>query len=184
MSATTSDARRRYHAASREIGDIGAHLRIVSDHNARGDLLDRQADLTMQIACVIEDAYGHDPDPNEIQAIRDLPPTADLLRTVADTERAVPIRARLTVGAFLLAFWRDGTTQAEFMLWCDLASTSDRTTRADLLDRIRPYLADRLGSGVADTLTDLADAERVLAAASPGRAFRRFLIHVLTWRSR
>jgi hypothetical protein len=160
-------AQRRYLATTEPGYEISGRLHITADPAERAALIEALATIDEALAGQHTAVWG--PDPIEHEGGRDmavsLASSAELLRHLAATERA--IADEQTNGQI----WDDvysrfdlSTTVNELMLWTELSTTSDRATRAVLIDQIWEYAAERVGGQAAEALACMAIAEREVAA--------------------
>ncbi|MCO6011479.1 hypothetical protein NE236_41670 [Actinoallomurus purpureus] len=156
-------ARRTYSRASHAVVQIHAELYTTSDPATRAELLDQFADIEQAMSRSYRAAFGPDRLPGE--GCRDMAEVhaaaADLALMLADTERA------LTEGPpNSTVFRRPGSRPGEVETWEQLAAAQDRATRADLINQLYLYVAQRAGAQAASSLASHAYTERELAAAS------------------
>lgn len=142
-------------------------LYTTADPTERARLLEHLAAIDDALARQHTAAWG--PDPIEHEGGRDmavsLASSAGLLRHLAFTERATA--AGLTPDRV----WEDlhercglSTSVNEIVLWAELAITSDRQTRAELIDQIWECATVRVGGQAAESLASVGLTERELAA--------------------
>lgn len=166
---TRRRARRTHNRAASAATDIHTQLHTTPDPATRAFLLDNLAALEHCMANTRTIAFGPEPpldDGREMaDSIRD---SAELMRMVAATERGA---AAEMPGCDPREFGDlDG---AELELWGRLARTRDHAARADLMDAIWPFAAERVGGQAAEWLACHEQTERELAAAeADGRAPR------------
>lgn len=124
----------------------------------------------------------------DLYAFDGLTAEAEIFQMVADTEDAIATGTKLTDGIVLIKWHRDGTTADELRLWCDLAGTEDRNARADILTRLRPYVAKRVGEAAATELykvrrweCEVARQTRLMCGGPARRFSRWFARRVRRW---
>jgi hypothetical protein len=160
-------AQRCYFATAEPGYELTDRLHITADPAERAELIEALAAIDEALAGQHTAVWGLDP--IEHEGGRDLAvslaSSAELLRHLAATERA--IADEQTSGQI----WDDvysrfdlSTTVNELMLWTELSATTDRPTRAVLIDQIWEYAAERVGGQAAEALACMATAERELAA--------------------
>lgn len=171
------NARRRYFATAEPGYNLSSRLHATADPAERAELIEALADIDEALGGQHTAVWG--PDPIEHEGGRDLAvslaSSAGLLRHLAYTERAI------AEGKTDDRIWDDvysrfsvSTSVNELMLWAELAVMADRQTRAELIDQIWEYAAERVGGQAAESLACMAIAERELAAGGTSELPVRF----------
>jgi hypothetical protein len=166
-------AQRRYFATAEPGYGITSRLHVTADPAERAELIEALADIDEALASQHTAVWG--PDPIEHEGGRDmavsLASSAELLGHLAFTERSIaaecPAEYMETGGRLweeVYARFDLYTSVNELMLWVELAATTDRATRAGLIDQIWEYAAERVGGRAAEGLACMAIAEREVAA--------------------
>lgn len=159
-------AKRHYHQLHAASGEIYRELYVVGDPAERAELLNRMATAGRQIAKAHPAAYGAvDADAGVDAVATSIKAGAELVHLLAITEEMLARPDADGPGKHLEEHLAD-LPGHEADLWWGLGLTPDRRRRAEMIERLSDVATVRVGGQAAESLYDLADAERALALAA------------------